>query len=104
MKDEDKAKSRLKDIKLNDSGEYKRFDGKGYPQGLKDDKIDMGARILAVADSFEAMTNARSYRSAMPFEEAVDEIRRHAGTQFDPEVMEAFLTAVKKIANQGSFR
>ena len=83
---------------------HERFDGKGYPQGLKGDEIDPGARILAVADSFEAMTNARSYRSAMPFEEAVDEIRRHVGTQFDPEVMEAFLTAVKKIANQGSFK
>ncbi|MCG2740698.1 MAG: response regulator [Syntrophaceae bacterium] len=76
---------------------HERFDGKGYPQGLKGDEIDPGARILAVADSFEAMTSARSYRSAMPFEEAVDEIRRLAGTQFDPEVMEAFLTAVKKI-------
>ncbi|MBU2264536.1 response regulator [Patescibacteria group bacterium] len=76
---------------------HERFDGKGYPQGLKGDEIDPGARILAVADSFEAMTSARSYRSAMPFEEAVDEIRRRAGTQFDPEVVEAFLIAIKKI-------
>lgn len=76
---------------------HERFDGKGYPQGLKGDEVDPGARIVAVADSFEAMTKARSYRSAMPFEEAVDEIRRHAGTQFDPEVMEAFLPAVKKV-------
>ncbi|PJC72270.1 MAG: two-component system response regulator [Syntrophobacterales bacterium CG_4_8_14_3_um_filter_58_8] len=76
---------------------HERFDGKGYPQGLKGDEIDQGARILAVADSFEAMTSARSYRSAMPFEEAVDEIRRHAGTQFDLEVVDAFLTAVKKV-------
>ncbi|MFH1950579.1 MAG: HD domain-containing phosphohydrolase, partial [Pseudomonadota bacterium] len=76
---------------------HERFDGKGYPQGLKGDEIDPGARILAVADSCEAMTSARSYRSAMPFEEAVDEIRRRAGTQFDPEVVEAFLIAIKKV-------
>ena len=74
---------------------HERFDGKGYPQGLKGDEIDPGARILAVADSFDAMTSTRSYRSVIPFEEAVDEIRRHAGTQFDPEVAEAFLVAVK---------
>lgn len=79
---------------------HERFDGKGYPQGLKGDEIDPGASILAVADSFEAMTNSRSYRSAMSFEEAVDEIRRHAGTQFDPEVVEAFLSAVKKIGRR----
>lgn len=81
---------------------HERFDGKGYPRGLKGDEIDPGARILAVADSFEAMTSTRSYRSAMSLEEAVDEIRRHAGTQFDPEVVEAFLIAVKKIGGQGS--
>ncbi|MDO9528391.1 MAG: response regulator [Syntrophales bacterium] len=75
---------------------HERFDGKGYPQGIKGDEIDLGARILAVADSFEAMTNVRSYHPAMPFEDAVDEIKKHAGTQFDPEVVEAFLSAVKK--------
>jgi putative nucleotidyltransferase with HDIG domain len=75
---------------------HERFDGKGYPQGLRGKEIDPGARILAVADSFEAMTSVRSYHPAMSLEEAVDEIRRHAGTQFDPEVVEAFLIAVEK--------
>jgi len=76
---------------------HEYFDGKGYPRGLKGAEIDPGARILAVADAFDAMTSARSYRSAISFEKAVDEIRRHAGTQFDPEVVKAFLIAVKKI-------
>ncbi|MBW2545109.1 MAG: phosphohydrolase, partial [Deltaproteobacteria bacterium] len=75
---------------------HESFDGKGYPQGLKGDEIDLGARILAVADSFEAMTSVRSYHPAMSLEGAVDEIRKHAGTLFDPEVVEAFLSTVKK--------
>ncbi|MBC8199266.1 MAG: response regulator [Desulfobacteraceae bacterium] len=74
---------------------HEHFDGKGYPQGLKGNEIDLGARILAVADSFEAMTSARSYRPAMSFEKAVDKIKKHAGTQFDPEVVKAFLRTVK---------
>lgn len=66
------------------------FDGRGYPDGLAGEDIPLGARIIAVVDAFEAMTSDRPYRKAMGREEALAEIRRCAGTQFDPRVVEAF--------------
>ncbi len=69
-----------------------RFDGTGYPRGLKGEEIPLGARIFAVADTLDAMTSDRPYRSALSLEEAKDEIRRCAGTQFDPLVVKAFLS------------
>jgi hypothetical protein len=72
---------------------HERFDGKGYPQGLCDKEIPLGARIFAVADAFDAMTSDRPYRQALPWEEAREEIIRHDGDQFDPAVVEAFLVA-----------
>jgi response regulator RpfG family c-di-GMP phosphodiesterase len=67
-----------------------RFDGTGGPDGLGGDRIPLIARIVAVADAFDAMTSARPYRPALPLEQARDEISRCAGTQFDPTVAEAF--------------
>jgi hypothetical protein len=72
---------------------HERFDGKGYPRALAGDEIPVGARIFAVADTFDAMTSDRPYRRALPWEAARDEIVRHSGTQFDPQVVEAFLEA-----------
>lgn len=69
---------------------HERFDGKGYPQGLKGESIPLSARIFAVADTFDAMTNDRLYRRACPQAEAVTEIRNLAGQQFDPAVVQAF--------------
>lgn len=69
-----------------------RYDGTGYPAGLKGDQICLGARIFAVVDTLDAMTCDRPYRRAVPYEVARQEIRRCAGTQFDPAVVEAFLT------------
>lgn len=73
-----------------------RWDGKGYPDGLKGEEIPLEARIIAVADAFDAMTSNRPYRKAMPVEEAVQEILRNSGTQFDPKVVDAFYRAYKK--------
>lgn len=75
---------------------HERYDGTGYPKGLRADKIPIGARIMAVVDAFEAMICKRPYRKAMSFEEAVIEIKQNSGTQFDPKVVDAFLRLVKR--------
>lgn len=75
---------------------HERWDGTGYPRGLKGEAIPLFSRIIAVADAYEAMISDRSYRRAMTHEYAVEEIVRCAGTQFDPDVVHAFL----KVANQ----
>jgi HD-GYP domain-containing protein (c-di-GMP phosphodiesterase class II) len=76
---------------------HERYDGKGYPHGLKRMEIPLEARIMAVADSFDAMTSRRVYRKHLvKLEDAVEEIRKNKGTQFDPEVVTAFLQSVKK--------
>ena len=74
---------------------HERYDGTGYPKGLKKEEIPLGARILAVANAFEAMVCERPYREAVPISKAAKEIASHAGTQFDPEVVRAFLNLVK---------
>jgi len=70
---------------------HEHFDGRGYPRGLKGDEIPLSARILAVLDAYESMTAGRPYREPYTEEEAVAEIRRCAGSQFDPLVVEEFL-------------
>jgi putative nucleotidyltransferase with HDIG domain len=69
-----------------------RFDGTGYPHGLAGEAVPLGARIFAIADTYDAMTSDRAYRKRQPPEAARQEIRRCAGTQFDPRCVEAFLT------------
>jgi putative nucleotidyltransferase with HDIG domain len=69
-----------------------RFDGKGYPFGLKSKEIVIGARIFCVADTLDAITSDRPYRRAQSFEKAVEEISKHRETQFDPDVVDAFLS------------
>ncbi len=70
---------------------HERFDGTGYPDRLKAKQIPLGARIMAVADSFEAMISHRPYRKSASFLEAIREIKRQSGRQFDPRVIQAFL-------------
>jgi putative two-component system response regulator len=70
---------------------HERYDGWGYPDGLRGEQIPIIARIIAVADSFDAMTSERSYRQAMTKEEACAEVERCSGSQFDPKAAEAFL-------------
>jgi HD-GYP domain-containing protein (c-di-GMP phosphodiesterase class II) len=72
---------------------HERWDGAGYPTRRKGAEIPLEGRILAVADAFDAMTSVRPYRNALPVEQALDEVSRCAGTQFDPEVAETFLDA-----------
>ncbi|MFO8060599.1 MAG: HD domain-containing phosphohydrolase [Bacillota bacterium] len=74
---------------------HERYDGEGYPEGLKGEEIPIEARILAVADSFDAMVSQRPYKRAMTLEEAKREIKRCSGTQFDPEVASAFLDFIE---------
>lgn len=68
------------------------YDGSGYPRGLRAEQIPLGARIFAVADTLDAMISDRPYRSALPLQAAKDEIKRCSGTQFDPRVVEVFLS------------
>jgi len=70
---------------------HDRFDGTGYNQGVFGEKIPLGARIIAVADSFDAMTSDRPYRKAMSDEESIAEMKRCTGTQFDPVIVDIFL-------------
>ncbi|HWK29110.1 MAG TPA: HD-GYP domain-containing protein [Solirubrobacter sp.] len=73
---------------------HERFDGGGYPDGLAGEDIPLAARIVAVCDSFNAMTTTRSYRKAMPLADAVAELHRCSGTQFDPQVVDALLELI----------
>jgi len=75
---------------------HERIDGRGYPMGLAGDEIPEFARILAVADAFDSMTSTRSYRGARPVEEAVAELRKWSGTQFDPAFVDAFVSAIMR--------
>ncbi len=78
-----------------------RWDGTGYPDGLRGEQIPLGARVLAVVDAYGAITEARPYKPARPHEEAVAEIRRCAGTQFDPQVVDVFLSIIEKVPADG---
>jgi putative nucleotidyltransferase with HDIG domain len=75
-------------------GHHERFDGGGYPDGLAGEAIPVGARILCVCDSYNAMITSRPYRAAMPVGDALDELRRGSGTQFDPRIVAAFERAL----------
>ena len=79
---------------------HEHFDGSGYPDGLAGEQIPIASRILLVTDAFDAMTNDRPYRKAMPIEAAIEELTRHRGSQFDPAVVDAFLRVLKREGNQ----
>ncbi|MBP5350127.1 MAG: HD-GYP domain-containing protein, partial [Clostridia bacterium] len=87
------------DIALGAGYHHEKFDGSGYPSGLKGDEIPEVAQIIAVADAFDAMYSTRPYRTKMPLEKVVAEIKRCTGTQFSPKVFEAFL----KLVDEGVF-
>ena len=83
---------------------HERWDGKGYPDRLVAEQIPRGARIIAVCDSYHAMTSDRAYRRALSPETALAELRAGAGTQFDPEVVNAFLRLDTRLRRSGGDR
>jgi HD-GYP domain-containing protein (c-di-GMP phosphodiesterase class II) len=84
------------DIPLMARYHHERMDGNGYPDGLKGDQIPTGARIVTLADSFDAMTTDRPYRKKLPLEDVLEDFRANTGTQFDPQVVCAFCRAFLK--------
>jgi putative nucleotidyltransferase with HDIG domain len=91
------ANARLVDVSSWVLAHHERIDGQGYPEGLSGSRIPVEARILAVADAFEAMTAERPYGEAMTRDAAVAELRACTGTQFDGEVVEAFIAALSEL-------
>lgn len=75
---------------------HEHFDGRGYPDGKKGDEIPLGARILAVADAYDAMTSDRPYRSALSHEEAICRLQDDSDRQFDEKVVQAFLAVIRR--------
>jgi putative nucleotidyltransferase with HDIG domain len=85
---------------------HERIDGGGYPEGLKNEEIPFLAKIIAVADTFDAMTTDRPYRAALSDRKAINELKKQAGTQLDPEVVKAFIESYNddKIKRRGTYR
>jgi len=79
---------------------HERWDGRGYPDGLKGEENILGARIMCLADSIEAMLSDRPYQSTRSLAAVTEEVQRCAGTQFDPKVVEAFLKVTKKYGDE----
>lgn len=85
---------------INAKYHHERFDGRGYPEGLKGEDIPFYARIILIADTFDAMTSTRPYRKGLPFDVAFAELREFAGTQFDPQIVEKFISCMTKEQNK----
>lgn len=88
----------LREVRMQMKHHHEKFDGKGYPDGLKGDQIPRGARIISVADTYDAMTSTRPYRKGLAHEVALEEIKRCSGTQFDPAVVDAFVRVSAQVA------
>jgi HD-GYP domain-containing protein (c-di-GMP phosphodiesterase class II) len=81
---------------LNAKHHHERFDGRGYPEGIKGDAIPLFSRIILVADTFDAMTSSRPYRKGLAMKIAFSELREFAGTQFDSNVVENFISSMER--------
>lgn len=75
---------------------HERYDGKGYPMGIKGNEIPFASRVILIADTFDAMTSTRPYRKGLAYEIAYDELRQFSGTQFDPAIVELFIQGMTK--------
>ena len=91
------GESYLKEARNMAAYHHERWDGKGYPEGLHGDVIPLSARIMAVADVFDALTSPRVYKPAFPMEKAVEMLKEGAGSQFDPKCVEVFLEALPEV-------
>lgn len=76
---------------------HERFDGNGYPDGLSGKDIPLGSRIISAIDAFNAMTHQRSYNKVKSTEDAIEELKRHSGTQFDPDVIREFISILNTV-------
>lgn len=76
---------------------HERYDGKGYPDGLKGEDIPLGSRIIAVADAFDAMTSKRPYRDSFTMAQVIEELKKNAGAQFDPKIVDAFISIIEDL-------
>ncbi|MEW5803991.1 MAG: HD domain-containing phosphohydrolase [bacterium] len=92
----------LKDVREGIKHHHERYDGRGYPDGLGPSQVSLETRILAVADAFDAMTSDRPYRQAQSAENAMKELRKCAGTQFDPAIVNVFIRVWKKMSSLSS--
>ncbi len=92
-----KDSSTLADLAVIVLYHHERCDGHGYPEGLKCDQIPFESRIIAVVDAFDAMTSARAYRDPMSVDQAIIELLKNAGTQFDPEIVKAFIEMIEEM-------
>ena len=92
-----KGDNYLKEARNMAAYHHERWDGRGYPEKLHGEVIPLSARVMAVADVFDALTSPRVYKPAFPFEKAVDMIREGAGTQFDPKCVEVFIDSLQEV-------
>lgn len=86
----------FKKMAINAKYHHERFDGRGYPDGLKGDEIPFFSRIILISDTFDAMTSTRPYRKGLPYDVAFAELREFSGTQFDPSIVEKFISCMTK--------
>lgn len=92
----------FKDIAKITRHHHERYDGRGYPDKLKGEDIPFFARIILVADTFDAMTSTRPYRKGLSYQVAFEELHQFSGSQFDPEIVKAFISALEKESRNGS--
>ncbi len=88
-------------VALNARYHHERFDGRGYPMGMKGDAIPLFSRIILIADTFDAMTSTRPYRKGLDYSIAYEELQQFSGSQFDPQCVSAFVEGMRKEALKG---
>ncbi len=96
------ASADFQEIALAARHHHERYDGRGYPCGLKGEAIPLFARIILIADTFDAMTSNRPYRKGLPYEVAFSELREFSGDQFDKNLVETFISAMGKDKSKGA--